>query len=107
MEAPVGTGFPAIVVRPIVHAGVDRARNTVLAWYLAVAIAGMLIGFGFRAGALMAATLVTGVLAFVFQTHDHGFGWSPVWVTLESAILLQLGYLAGLAIAALWRHLRG
>ena len=77
-----------------------------MAWYLAVAIAGMLIGLGFRAGALIAATLVTVILAFVLQTLDHGPGWSALRVTLQSAILLQLSYLAGLAIAALWRRLR-
>jgi len=77
-----------------------------LSWYLAVAIAGMLIGLRFRAGALVAATLVTAVLAFVFQMRDHGSGWSPLWVALQSAILLQLGYLAGLAVAALWRRVR-
>jgi hypothetical protein len=75
-----------------------------LYWYLAVAIAGMLVGLGFRAGALIAATLAAAILALALQTRDHGFGWSSLWVTLQSVILLQCGYLAGLAVAALWRR---
>jgi len=82
------------------------ARNVVLVWYLAVAIAGMLIGLRFRAGALIAATLATVALAFVLQARGHGPGWSSLWVALQSAILLQLGYLAGLSGTVLWRRLR-
>ncbi|MDN5928462.1 MAG: hypothetical protein L0I29_15435 [Hyphomicrobiales bacterium] len=77
-----------------------------MAWYFAVAIAGMLIGLRFRAGALVAATLVTAVLAFVLQTRGHGLGWPSLWAILESAVLLQFGYLAGLAGTILWRRLR-
>jgi hypothetical protein len=84
----------------------DMARNVVLVWYLAVAIAGMLIGLRFRAGALIAATLATVVLAFILQTRGHSSVWSSLWVALQSAILLQLGYLAGLSGTILWRRLR-
>lgn len=77
-----------------------------MSWYLVVA-AGMLIGLHFRAGALMAATLLTVILSLALSIHDHGFGWYSFWITLQSVILLQLGYLAGLSAAALWRHSQG
>jgi hypothetical protein len=41
------------------------------------------------------------------RVRFHGFGWSPLWHTLTSVIVLQLCYLVGLAVAAFWRHLRG
>jgi hypothetical protein len=66
----------------------------------------MLIGFRFRAGALIAATLATVALTFVLQARGHGLGWSSLRVALQSAILLQLGYLAGLSGTVLWRRLR-
>jgi hypothetical protein len=77
-----------------------------LSWNLVVAAVGIFIGLRFRAGALMAATLVTAALGLTFQARGHDFGWLSLWVTLRLVILLQLGYLAGLAAAALWRHVR-
>jgi hypothetical protein len=105
-DAASGTIFRAIVTHSILDAGVDITRNAVLVWYLTVAIAGMLIGLRFRAGALIAATLAAVALAFVLQARGHGLGWSSLWVALQSAILLQLGYLAGLSGTVLWRRLR-
>lgn len=96
-----------IATRFILRAGVDTARSVVLVWYLASAIAGILIGLHFRAGALIAATLATAVLAFVLQTRSHGLGWSSLWATLQSVILLQLGYLAGLSATLLRRRFHG
>lgn len=98
------TGFPWIGARPILGAGVDGARDVVLYWYLGTAIAGMLIGLRFRAGALVAATLVTVIVAFVLHMRDHEFDQSFLRVVLQSVVLLQLGYLAGLALAAFWRR---
>jgi hypothetical protein len=100
------TRFPRIGARPILRAGVGGARNVVLYWYLGIAIAGILIGLRFRAGALVAATLVTVVAASVLQTRDHYFDQSSLRVVLQSVVLLQVGYLAGLALAAFWRRVR-
>lgn len=76
-----------------------------MVWYLAVTIAGTLIGLRFRAGALIAATLATAVLAFVLQMHGHGLGWPSLRAALQSAVLLQLGYLVGVSGTMLWRRL--
>jgi hypothetical protein len=72
-----------------------------------VAAAGMVLGLRFRAGALIAATLIVVILSLVLRIRFGGFGWSPLWHTLISVIVLQLCYFAGLAVAAFWRHLRG
>jgi len=71
---------------------------------LVVAAAGVVLGLRFRAGALIAATLVTVILCLVLQARGRDFGWLSLWFTVQSAIFLQLGYLAGLAIAVLWRR---
>lgn len=73
---------------------------------LVVAAAGVVLGLRFRAGALIAATLVIVILGVILQARGHDFGWSSLRLIVQSAIFLQLGYLAGLAIAALWRHSR-
>lgn len=104
-DAVIETGFRAIVTHSILRVGADMARNVVLVWYLTVAIAGVLIGLRFRVGALIAATLATVVLAFILQTRGHGLGWYSLWMVLQSVILLQLGYLAGLSGTALWHRL--
>jgi hypothetical protein len=74
---------------------------------LAAAAAGMLIGLRFRAGALLAATLVMVAGSVAAQAHNHGFGWDALGQTLQWAVLLQIGYLVGLAVAASWRRFRG
>jgi hypothetical protein len=74
---------------------------------LAAAAAGVLLGLRFRAGALIAATLVAVILCLTLQVPGRGFGWASIWLAVQSAICLQLGYLAGLAVAALWRLSRG
>jgi hypothetical protein len=74
---------------------------------LAAAAAGMIIGLRFRAGALMAATLVMVAGSVGAQAHGHGFGWHALGRTLEWVVLLQIGYLIGLAVVALWRRFRG
>ena len=71
---------------------------------LLAAVAAMVLGLRFRAGALIAATLVVVILCFAVQTRRLGFGWSPLLRAVLAAIALQAGYLAGLAAAALWRH---
>jgi hypothetical protein len=68
--------------------------------------AGIALGVRFRAGALIAATCVIVILSLFLRLNADGFGWSPFWLTLQSAIVLQLGYLAGLGGAALWREFR-
>jgi hypothetical protein len=83
------------------------AKDIALSWNLVVAAAGMVLGLRFRAGALIAATLVVVILSLALRVRFHGFGWSPLWHTLTSVIVLQLCYLVGLAVAAFWRHLRG
>jgi hypothetical protein len=67
----------------------------------------MIIGLRFRAGALMAATLVMVAGSVAAQAHGHGFGWHALGRTLEWVVLLQIGYLIGLAVVALWRRFRG
>jgi hypothetical protein len=74
---------------------------------LAVVAAGLLLGLRFRAGALIAATLVGVILCLALQVPGRGFGWASIWLAVQSAMCLQLGYLAGLAVAALWRLSRG
>jgi hypothetical protein len=73
---------------------------------LAVMATGMVLGLRFRAGALMAATPVAAMLSLVLETRGRGFGWSTLWLTVQSVIVLQLGYLVGLALGALWRRFR-
>jgi hypothetical protein len=74
---------------------------------LAAAAAGAIIGLRFRAGALMAATLAVVVASVVLTAHGRGFGWHTLLQAVQSAVLLQIGYLTGLAAAALWRRSRG
>jgi hypothetical protein len=41
------------------------------------------------------------------QAHNHGFGWHALGLTLQWVVLLQIGYLVGLAVAASWRRFSG
>jgi hypothetical protein len=77
-----------------------------LAADLLILAAGVALGFRFRAGALIAATLVVVILSLVLRVRAYGFGWLPLRLTIESAILLQLGYLAGLGRVFFWRNFR-
>ncbi|WP_157017476.1 hypothetical protein [Mesorhizobium xinjiangense] len=72
--------------------------------HVAVAVVGLLLGFRFRAPALLAATAII----FIAATLIYGVDDTPQTRGLLSGLLLvitlQLAYLAGLLIAILWRR---
>jgi hypothetical protein len=67
----------------------------------------VVLGLRFRAGMLMAATLLTVILGLAVLGPYVVSGWRLALLVLELVVVLQLAYVAGLAIAALWRRLRG
>lgn len=76
-------------------------------WNLVVIGAiGLLLGFTFRAGALVATTLVAVAVCGFMKAGGGLFRADSLLFILEVVAVLQVAYLAGLALRALWRRAR-
>jgi hypothetical protein len=83
-----------------------KTKEFALLWSIAAVVAlGMLIGFRFRAPALIAVTAATIITSAVIS----GFGGLPerqlVVPALRLMIILQCAYLVGLFLAVVWRRI--
>lgn len=66
---------------------------------------GLLLGFTFRVGALIAATLLTAVGFLAAEAASGSIGWQTLLPTLGLILLLQCTYLVGLLFRGLWRRI--
>jgi len=74
-------------------------------WSLvALGAIGILLGFTFRAAALLAATFVTIVVCIAVEAASGTIGWQTLLLVFGMVLLLQCTYLVGVAFGVLWRR---
>ncbi|MBA1143054.1 hypothetical protein [Mesorhizobium neociceri] len=71
---------------------------------VAVGVIGILLGFRFRAAALIIMTAVTVVGGAVAGGIGSVFDWHRLVSILLLVVVLQCAYLLGLFLAAMWRR---
>ncbi|ESY76095.1 hypothetical protein NKJ90_23210 [Mesorhizobium sp. M0051] len=71
---------------------------------VAVGLIGILLGFRFRAAALIIMTAVTFVVGVVAGGIGSWFDWGRLVSILLLVIVLQCAYLLGLVLGVIWRR---
>lgn len=71
---------------------------------VAVGLIGILLGFRFRAAALIIMTAVTVVIGVVAGGIGSLFDWARLVSILLLIIVLQCAYLLGLVLGVIWRR---
>ncbi|RWE30551.1 MAG: hypothetical protein EOS78_27795 [Mesorhizobium sp.] len=71
---------------------------------VAVAVIGVLLGFRFRAAALIIMTAVTVVGGALAGGIGDVFDWHRLLSILLLVVVLQCAYLLGLLLGAMWRR---
>jgi hypothetical protein len=70
---------------------------------VAVGVIGILLGFRFRAAALIIMTAVTVVVGVVAGGFSSVFDWHRLLSILLLVVILQCAYLLGLFLGVMWR----
>lgn len=70
---------------------------------VAVGVIGILLGFRFRAAALIIMTAATVVVGVVASGIGSAFDWHRLLSILLLVVILQCAYLLGLFLGVMWR----